>query len=81
MASDGVVIRPLVGLMMMLTIAGCADSKDEINASRCEDLAEESQECKDCKKALAEEDPRRIYELRRAVDAAPSWMPPTSLPS
>ena len=79
-------MRPFLGLVILLAIAGCADGKNEsskkylYDTDRCEDLAEESQEYKDCKEALAKDDARRAYELRRAADSVPSWLPPTSLP-
>lgn len=80
-------MRPFIGLLLFLVIAGCTDSGNQsskkylFRTDRCADTAPiDSAEYKECRKKEAEEDAQRIYDMRRSVDSVPSYLPPTSLP-
>lgn len=80
-------MRPFIGLLLLLVIAGCVDGGNQsgkkylFRNERCLDIAPKgSAEYEECRKKEAEEDAQRMYEMRRTIDSAPGWLPPTSLP-
>jgi hypothetical protein len=82
-------MRLIIGLFVMLSLAACTNDSGSkpgkkylFKTDRCADIAAEgSPEYDECRKKEAEEDAQKTYEMRRAVDAAPGWLPPTSIPS
>jgi hypothetical protein len=81
-------MRIVIGLLVVLAIAGCTEPVNKpgkkylFKADRCADVGPaDSAEYKACQKKQAEEDARRVYNLRQSGDTVPGWQPPTSIPT
>jgi hypothetical protein len=73
----------LIGLFILLALAGCAGATDgagtkylfESNADRCAGIAaKDTPEYADCETRLAHEDAQRIYNLTRGAGSKPGWV-------
>jgi hypothetical protein len=75
-------------LLVVPAIAGCTEPVNKpgkkylFKTDRCTDAGPaDSAEYKACQKKQAEEDARRVYNLKQSGDTVPGWQPATSTPS